>query len=92
KDLKHTLELRPVHHRKEDRIRAHVTLCFLALLIIRIAEIETKKTWRTIKTELNRMHLGEFSGPAGQVLQRTEITATQKEIFTALKIKEPPKF
>ena len=92
KDLKHTLELRPVHHRKEDRIRAHVTLCFLALLLIRIAEVETKKTWRTIKTKLNRLHLGEFSGPAGKVLQRTEMTPQQKEIFAALKIKEPPKF
>ncbi len=92
KDLKHTLELRPVYHRKEERIRAHITLCFLALLLIRVAEVETGKTWRCIKTELSRMHLGEFKGPAGRVLQRTEITAAQKEIFAALKIKEPPKF
>jgi len=92
KDLKHTLELRPVYHRKEERIRAHITLCFLALLCIRVAEVETKKTWRCIKTELNRMHLGEFKGPAGKVLQRTETTPAQREIFTALKIKEPPKF
>ena len=26
-------------HRKEDRIRAHVLLCFLGLLLIRVAEI-----------------------------------------------------
>ncbi len=29
RDLKHTLELRPIYHRKEERIRSHVTLCFL---------------------------------------------------------------
>ena len=33
RDMKTTLDLRPVHHRKEDRIRAHVLLCWLALLL-----------------------------------------------------------
>ena len=28
----------PVYHRREDRIRAHVLLCWLALLLIRVAE------------------------------------------------------
>ncbi len=31
RDLKSTLELRPVFHRVEPRIRAHVLLCWLAL-------------------------------------------------------------
>ena len=29
RDLKHVLDLRPIYHRKEERIRAHITLCFL---------------------------------------------------------------
>jgi transposase len=33
--MKTTLDLRPVHHREEDRIRAHVQLCWLAMLLIR---------------------------------------------------------
>jgi transposase len=92
RDLKHTLELRPIYHRKEERIRAHVTLCFLALLCIRVAEMEAKKTWRAIKSELNRMHLGAFAGPTGKVLKRTEMTPAQRDIFAALSIKEPPLF
>jgi hypothetical protein len=32
------LKLRPVFHRLEHRIRAHVVICWLALLLIRIAE------------------------------------------------------
>lgn len=32
RDMKTTLDLRPVHHRKEDRIRAQVIPCWLALL------------------------------------------------------------
>ncbi|KLU62249.1 hypothetical protein CEB3_c12930 [Peptococcaceae bacterium CEB3] len=38
--LKTTLELRPVYHRKDDRICAHVLLCGLALLLVRLAEAE----------------------------------------------------
>ena len=41
---KSILDLRPVHHRLEDRIRAHVILCWLALLLIRIIETTTGDT------------------------------------------------
>ncbi|MDQ2760688.1 MAG: IS1634 family transposase [Actinomycetota bacterium] len=37
RDLKGTIRLRPVYHRKEDRIRSHVLICFLALVVIRVA-------------------------------------------------------
>jgi transposase len=90
--LKHTLDLRPVHHRKEQRIRAHVLLCFLALLLTRVIEVETDMTWPTLRRELERLHLGEFHGSAGRVLQRTETTPAQLEILRALQIDEPPRF
>jgi hypothetical protein len=41
RDLKQAIDLHPVYHRKEQRIRAHVTLCWLAFLLIRIAETTT---------------------------------------------------
>jgi Transposase DDE domain len=44
RDMKTTLDLRPVYHRREDRIRAHVLLCWLSLLLIRIAENATGET------------------------------------------------
>jgi transposase len=90
--LKHTLYLRPVFHRKDERIRAHVLLCFLALLLTRVIEVETTETWPTIRRELERMHLGEFAGSAGRVLQRTETTPPQLEILRALQLDEPPRF
>ncbi|MDQ3708809.1 MAG: hypothetical protein M3387_05815 [Actinomycetota bacterium] len=34
-------------HRLEHRIRAHVLLCWLALLLIRVAERTTGQTWPT---------------------------------------------
>jgi transposase len=45
RDMKSVLDLRPVYHRLEDRIRAHVLLCWLALLLVRVAETSTGHTW-----------------------------------------------
>jgi transposase len=36
RDLRPIIELRPVFHRLEPRIRAHVLLCWLALRLIRV--------------------------------------------------------
>jgi transposase len=44
RDLKQVLEVRPIDHRTLDRIRAHVTLCFLALVLVRVAEQATAQT------------------------------------------------
>ncbi len=90
REMKQTLELRPVHHRKEERIRAHVTLCFLGLMLMRVAERATGETWRNLRRELDRMHLGTFAGPAGAITQRTETTPRQREILRDLDIAEPP--
>jgi len=92
RDMKTTLDLRPVHHRKEDRIRAHVPLCWLALLLIRICENQAQDTWRNLRDELERMHLGTFHGHAGTSRQRTELTAHQQAILRALGVEQPPLF
>jgi hypothetical protein len=92
RDMKSTLDLRPVYHRLEDRIRAHVILCWLALLLIRLAETHTGDTWRNLRHELDRLHAGEFSGNAGRVLQRHDLTPHQHTILAALNVREPPRF
>ncbi|MDR5693918.1 MAG: hypothetical protein QN198_02205 [Armatimonadota bacterium] len=84
------MDLRPIYHRWEERIRVHVLLCWLALLLVRIIELRTGQRWPRIHRILQRMHLGTFVGPEGQVQQRTEITADQHRLFTALRIPEPP--
>jgi Transposase DDE domain len=91
RDLKTTLELRPIYHRLEHRIRAHVLLCWLALLLIRVAERQTSSTWRRINTELGRLHLVTLAGPAGRIQQTTALTAAQRELFAATGITPPPR-
>lgn len=90
--LKTTLDLRPVHHRKEDRIRSHVLLCWLALHLVRVAERETGETWDTIRTKMERVHLGEFFGKDGGVLQRTELTQDQQNLLKKLNTQPPTLF
>ena len=90
RDMKTTLELRPVYHRLEDRIRAHVILCWLALLLIRIAETTTNDTWHRLREDLQELHVGTFEGPAATFRQRTELTAAQRDILAKLGI-DPPK-
>ncbi len=76
RDMKNALGLRPVFHYREDRIRAHVQLCWLALLLIRVAENATTDTWRNLRHELDRMHLVTLATPDGHVAQRSAASST----------------
>ena len=92
RDLKGTLLLRPVFHRKDERIRAHVLICFLALVIIRVAETRTDDTWRTVRAELGQIRQGHFRSRDGDFAQTTELTHRQRELHTQLGVPEPPRF
>jgi len=92
RDLKGTLLLRPVFHRKDERIRAHVLICFLALVIVRVTETRTGETWRTIRAELGQIRQGHFRSSDGEFTQTSELTARQRELHGHLGIPEPPRF
>jgi Transposase DDE domain len=91
RDLKQVIDLRPVCHRKEERIRAHVILCWLALLLIRIAETAAGVTWAKIADEMDLLTLGTFTGPAGTFRQTAELTKTQRDLLAKLNIAHPKK-
>jgi transposase len=91
RDMKSVLDLRPVYHRLEERIRAHVLLCWLALLLVRVAENTTGKTWPVMRRELGRIHLGTFTGPAGTFRQSTELTKPARDLLARLGIDAPRK-
>ena len=92
RDLKSSLGLRPVFHHREDRIRAHVQLCWLVLLLIRVVENATGHTWRNTRHELDRMHLVTLATGHGQVAQRSATIPAQRDILRALDLPEPPRF
>lgn len=89
RDMKQVIDLRPVYHRKEERIRAHVVLCWLALLLVRTIENACDDNWPNLRRELEKVRLGSFVGPAGSFRQRTELTAAQRAILAKLELAEP---
>ncbi len=90
RDMKGALKLRPVFHWREDRIRSHVQLCWLALLLIRVAENATDDTWRNVRHELDRMHLVTMESRDGRVAQRSSTTPHQHQLLASLGLAEPP--
>jgi len=92
RDMKGALALRPVFHHREDRIRAHVQLCWLTLLLIRVAETSTGQTWRTLHDQLDRLHLVTLATGSGTVAQRSATRPEHKAIWAALELPEPPRF
>ncbi len=89
RDMKSALDLRPACHRLEERIRAHVILCWLALLLVRVAENQTGQTWPVMRRELDRIHIGTFTGPAGTFRQLTDLSKPARDLLSKLGIDQP---
>jgi transposase len=90
--LKTELELRPNYHSTDDRIKCHIFLCFIALVMVRIVEHKTQKTWSRVRQEMARIHYGEFIVEKKKVFQLTELTNEHVSILKSLNIKEPNTF
>ena len=61
----------------------------MALVLARIVEHKTQKTWSHVRSEMARLHCGEFQIEAKKFRQLTELTTEQKQLLEKLKIKEP---
>ncbi|HKM16909.1 MAG TPA: transposase, partial [Limnochordia bacterium] len=92
RDLKHLIDIRPVNHRLKSRIRAHVLLCWLAILLIRVTENEVEQTWFQLKKILSTIQVGILQLPEGKIHQSNSLNAQQKGLFKRLKVAPPPKF
>jgi len=91
--MKSVLELRPIYHSKEERIKAHVFLCVLAYLLIHYIEVKTNTPYATIKREMEKLYFIEYKTKDGiTILQRTQLTNSEKEIMNKLDIKLPPTY
>lgn len=54
---KHDLSIRPIYHWTERRIRAHIAICFIALVCVRILTYRTKLQYQSISSEEIRREL-----------------------------------
>ena len=90
KTMKSMLEIRPVMHRTPERIKAHVFLCVLALLLERVAERSCESTWLRIRHELRTIKVGQLLAPHGTVYQTSVGSIEARNILRKLKIESPP--
>lgn len=90
RSLKHTIDLRPIYHWREYRVKAHLTLCVLSYFIQRYAELKTGHSWDTIQRHLNRVVATKILFKNGSIVKRSQLISFQKTLLNQLDIKEPP--
>jgi transposase len=97
-DLKHFVDIRPIRHWLEIRVRSHVFLCMLALLLKRTLEINYIKGKATMHPleEISKCKLVRYKVKFSEREDRsqtfpkvTQITKAQKELFNLVGIKNP---
>lgn len=90
--LKSSLLLRPVYHWTEQRIRAHIFICMIALQIERWMRNRLKTiSVRKALQSLQQVKVGELTVNGKAVKMATQPTVEQKEILQKLGVKPIPK-
>jgi hypothetical protein len=85
--IKSVVELRPIRHRNDLKVRAHVTLCMLALLLERQleAKLGALGTAPAALEELAPCHLNLYRGSRNNALYAlTKTTQTQRRLLRKL--------
>ena len=79
--IKSFIEIRPVYHRKSERIRAHVFVCVLSLLLSRIMEKRTGTTIASLRKSLNTLDVV----PVNVDTRKIYISSESQEAYQILK-------
>ena len=92
--LKSSLDIRPMYHWKERRIRAHVFICVMALQIHRLMRNRLNKVDSEFSPDkalekLSRLKTIHADLPAGEVVGLTKPKQIQLSLFKELAIPKP---
>ncbi|MBU7026642.1 MAG: hypothetical protein HXS48_06840 [Theionarchaea archaeon] len=90
-DLKNVLKLRPVYHQTDKRTKGHVFVCVLSLLLEKLMEKHTNKTFREIKEKLEPLRVNRIEVYGKEIYKRNSISSGADEVLSALGIEKPPK-
>ena len=88
RDLKHVVDVRPIYHQKDERIKAHVFVCVFSLLIERLLE---RKIGRKEIERLKKIKCVELRHTEEKVTMLQELGACVNS-FKKLGIEIPTKF
>ena len=92
--MKSTLEVRPVFHWTESRIKGHFVLCFLAFLLERtlefkLSEAEIDASPEKIREALNSLNFTQVTVKDRKFLIKTKATSLAHDIWRLLRLKPP---
>jgi transposase len=92
--MKSSLEVRPVFHWTEPRIKGHFVICFLAFLLERTLEFKLKKAGvsasvEKIREALNSMNFAEVEIEKKKFFIKTRVEDPGNKILRVLRIKPP---
>lgn len=93
--MKSTLEVKPIFHWTESRIKGHFVICFLAFLLERNLEFKLKKCGEKaspekIREAINSLNFAMVSLNGSKYYIKTKSSDLSKKILRMLKI-GPPK-
>ena len=91
RDMKNVLEIRPVYHRLDDRIRSHILICWMAMVLVRYAEEKTGSSWFSISRTLDDITAGLIETNSSSLWYTSQISDEATEIFSKLGLKLPGK-
>ena len=95
--LKSDIEIAPVFHRLPDRIRAHASICFLALVLHRVLRMQLKDANSDYSPQraleiAGRIQFHQVTMAGDRVAAGvSELDSIQRDIFDALKLDPPTK-
>jgi len=96
REIKSTFEIRPVYLSREDRIKGHIAVCFLAfclqvafLRIVRGEEKLKELSARTLLQELSEIRMVHLKAGEAEYRIRTELSPTANAIFHAVEVPVP---
>lgn len=97
RELKTNIELGPLYHRKEERIRSHVFVCFLSLLIKiyfskAIKAQDSKVLYCDIMDKLNQVRVMKLNLGSTETILRSELPEGAYIAYQALNIKPSNRF
>jgi len=88
--LKTPLKLRPMHHRASRRIKAHMLMCGLALMVVRELERRSGETLKTLRQVFGGVRAVQMQQGSTRFWQREEWSPRASALLKALDIDQGP--
>ncbi|HAA89971.1 MAG TPA: IS1634 family transposase [Peptococcaceae bacterium] len=96
RELKSGLELRPIYHWNEQRIRGHIMVCFLAFVLEvalhkRLKEAGCEEPYQNLMIDLEQLKAVEITVDGKTYLARTDLQGKAYDVFKAVGLRPPSK-